>query len=311
MLLISLTSILCAYCCMGRRATASASREDNLSFLRGCRLAILRLGLIFLCGLSFLLKPEEAAMGDGTVYPAPKQGKIRALYDVTWSLARHRATRRRDRNRLLQKTRHLNGKLAVITGANTGIGRSAAAGLAANGAHVILACRNISNALEARDYIIQEVGSDISSKVECAYVDLADLSSVDQFAREIESRYGEVSLLVNNAGVGGGGRGGITKDGIELNLGVNYVAHYILTRCLLNCLQKAAKTHGDLSRVINLSSAVHWLADIKSLDSLHSSSWRSTDRENDGGEYKRSKLFMLMLSRMYTITNAPALLWFM
>jgi len=243
-------------------------------------------------------------------------GTMRALYDLTGSLVRNRWRRQRDAQRLnsddplfrrapfplslwqgkREGLMDLQGKNCVVTGANTGIGLQVAVGLAARGANVILACRDQAKAEQARSYILDQVGGG-SGSVDVLPLDLASLQSVDDFVDNLRQKHENISVLVNNAGYGGGGEGGMTKDGVELNYGVNFLAHYKLTLLLLPALYRQARAQGEASRVINLSSAVHWLASYKTTENLDRTVWRSTDRTNDGGEYKRSKLFMLMLSR--------------
>mmetsp|Transcript_35958 Transcript_35958/g.69480 ORF Transcript_35958/g.69480 Transcript_35958/m.69480 type:complete len:412 (-) Transcript_35958:22-1257(-) len=230
----------------------------------------------------------------------PRQAKLRALSDVTWSLAKNRPFRSRDRRRLLhprEDDRNLQGHVAVVTGGSSGIGRSVAAGLVARGAKVILGCRNATKAEEARNIILEGVGTAHRGDVVSYPLDLDSLSSTAQFAKEIQANHPDVSILINNAGVGGGGEGGITKDGIELNFGVNFLSHYLLTMLLLPNLLENGVASQRTSAIINLSSVVHWLADSSGISHLDSTLWRPTNRTIDGGEYKRSKLFMLMLSR--------------
>eukprot|EP00466_Bigelowiella_natans_P003791 jgi/Bigna1/131336/aug1.14_g6044 len=297
--------------------------------------AAMRMGLVFLCivsyycglsGLSGNRRTSNTLQGSrGVIIKGPRIlnrrlpllrsvrtemdasakerfGALHVLYDVTWSLARNRLLRRRHRKRLLntpdgqkaEANQSFKGKTCVITGANTGIGREAALGLAARGARVVLACRDAKKAKDAVSYIKNEVGE--GALVDAVELDLASLSSVDGFVSELHKKAPNISILINNAGYGGGGAGGITKDGIELNFGVNFLGHFKLTMLLLPALLAGAVETGEISRVINLSSGVHWLASYK-LNELDSTVWRKTDRELDGGEYKRSKLFMHVLTR--------------
>jgi NAD(P)-dependent dehydrogenase (short-subunit alcohol dehydrogenase family) len=106
------------------------------------------------------------------------------------------------------------GRTAVITGANTGLGFETARVLAARGAQVVLACRNLGQAKEAR-------------------LDLASLGSVREAADEIGSAYGPVDLLINNAGVMMTPYRR-TADGFEPQLGVNHLGHFALTGLLLD-----------------------------------------------------------------------------
>ena len=92
----------------------------------------------------------------------------------------------------------LNGKLAIITGSNTGIGYETALDFAQRGAHVIMACRDMKKAEKAAQNIINLTGN---KKVEVEYLDLSDLDTVRSFASKILSKYDKLDLLVNNAGI--------------------------------------------------------------------------------------------------------------
>jgi retinol dehydrogenase-12 len=95
------------------------------------------------------------------------------------------------------KTR-LDGQTAIITGANTGIGYETAMDLANRGARVIMACRNIKNAIKSADIIRQKSGN---GNVITEYLDLASLESVKKFATKINEQEERIDILINNAGV--------------------------------------------------------------------------------------------------------------
>jgi len=137
------------------------------------------------------------------------------------------------------------GRTAVVTGANSGLGLITARELARKGANVILACRNTTKGEEAAAAILQDAPE---GGVDVRALDLADLSSVHAFADELD---GPVHLLVNNAGVMGIPRSH-TKDGFEMQFGVNHLGHFALTGLLMAQLQKA-----DGPRVVTLSSTAH------------------------------------------------------
>ena len=127
------------------------------------------------------------------------------------------------------------GRTAVITGGNTGLGFETARVLAARGAQVVLACRDLGRAKEAAARIIDARSESAGTPpvdVQAVRLDLASLASVHEAADEIGSAYGPIDLLVNNAGV-------MmtpfrrTADGFELQLGVNHLGHFALTGLLL------------------------------------------------------------------------------
>ena len=136
-----------------------------------------------------------------------------------------------------------SGRVAIVTGANSGIGYEAAAALARRGAAVILACRNTTTAGAAAD----RMGG--STAVE--QLDLSSLSSVRDFAERIHANHPKVDLLVNNAGVMWTPRS-TTAEGFELQFGTNHLGHFALTGLLLDLLLPVAG-----SRVVTVSSYAH------------------------------------------------------
>jgi retinol dehydrogenase-12 len=146
--------------------------------------------------------------------------------------------------------RDLAGKLFVITGANTGIGRSTAIALAKRGARTVLACRSEERARPVLDAIaVLRAGP-----AQFVSLDLADFESVRACAAEIKSWGRPVDVLINNAGVAG--QRGMTKDGFELHFGVNHLGHFLFTTLLAPCLLSA---HGG-ARVVTVSSQAHYNA---------------------------------------------------
>lgn len=137
--------------------------------------------------------------------------------------------------------------VALITGANTGIGYTTALELARLGWHVFVACRSPERAEVAVGQMLAEMPD---AKIELIALDLADLASVRSCASQFLARNLPLSLLINNAGVAGSR--GLTKDGFELAFGINHVGHFLLTQLLLPCLKAAAP-----SRVITVASQAH------------------------------------------------------
>ncbi|WP_326555303.1 oxidoreductase [Micromonospora sp. NBC_01813] len=152
-----------------------------------------------------------------------------------------------------------HGRRAVVTGANSGVGRVTALELARHGAAVVLAVRNVAAGEEAAAGIRREVPG---SEIEVRRLDLASLASIRAFAADFS---GGLDLLVNNAGlVLTGPRPPLTVDGFDLQMGTNALGPYALTGLLLDRLAA-----GKEPRVVTVSSIVHkWrnldLADLMS-----------------------------------------------
>ncbi|TCB96547.1 SDR family NAD(P)-dependent oxidoreductase [Micromonospora zingiberis] len=140
-----------------------------------------------------------------------------------------------------------HGRRAVVTGANSGVGRVTALELARHGAAVVLAVRNVAAGEEAAGAIRRAVPG---AEVEVRKVDLASLASIHAFAADLP---GDVDLLVNNAGVAlTGKRPPLTVDGFDQQMGTNALGPYALTGLLLDRLAV-----GKEPRVVTLSSIVH------------------------------------------------------
>lgn len=142
----------------------------------------------------------------------------------------------------------MNGKHALITGANTGIGFETARSLARHGCHVILACRNVSEGLKAVEKIREEKMS-AGQNCNVLPLDLASLQSVKMFANLIMENYKKLDMLILNAGVFGIPYT-LTVDGYEAMFQVNHLAHFYLTLLLEDLL--IANT-----RIVILSSESH------------------------------------------------------
>jgi retinol dehydrogenase-12 len=144
----------------------------------------------------------------------------------------------------------LAGRTFLVTGANTGIGRATAAGLAGRGGRVYIAARSRAKGEAAVAGIKAETGRD---SVWFLPLDLADLESVRACAAAFLALGEPLHVLVNNAGVGGAR--GVTRQGFEMTFGINHLGHFALTNALLGCLTDSAP-----SRVVTVSSDAHYSA---------------------------------------------------
>jgi len=177
----------------------------------------------------------------------------------------------------------MDGKVVLVTGANTGIGKETAAAVAARGATTLLACRNVAKAHEAAADIQAMTGNE---KVVVLHLDLKDLAVVERCASDVSERFGRVDVLVNNAGGWWSSRE-VTAQGFEQTFAVNYLGHYALTRLLLESLRHAAP-----SRIVNATSLAHWFVRGINWDDLQSErQWRPPLA------YAQSKLALILFTR--------------
>lgn len=145
----------------------------------------------------------------------------------------------------------LDGRVYLVTGGNTGIGRATAAGLARRGARVYLACRSAERGMAAAAAITAATGN---PAVGVLPLDLARLDSVRGCAAAFRELGQPLHGLINNAGLPGR-RGRSTADGFELAFGVDHLGHFALTMALLDCLTASAP-----ARVVTVSSDAHYQA---------------------------------------------------
>lgn len=173
------------------------------------------------------------------------------------------------------------GRVAIVTGANSGIGWEAARALAQKGATVIMACRNVQKANTAANQI---KGLNPAGKVVVMPLDLGDLESVRAFATALRAEYSRLDLLINNAGIMFTPYGK-TKQGFEQQFGTNHLGHFALTGLLLD---KLNATPG--ARIVTVSSGTHQRG-IMNFDDLNGEKAYSPV-----GAYAQSKLANLLFT---------------
>jgi len=173
----------------------------------------------------------------------------------------------------------LEGKTCLITGANSGMGKETALGLAQMRATVVMVCRNKDKGEAARKEIAKKTGSE---SVDLLLCDLSSLANVRALAAQVQSRYGKLHVLVNNAGLFS--LRGKSVDGFETTLAVNYLAPFLLTNLLLELLKSSAP-----SRVVNVASVNHFSGhiDLDALGKPGAMGW---------GGYSNSKLALVMFT---------------
>jgi NAD(P)-dependent dehydrogenase (short-subunit alcohol dehydrogenase family) len=174
------------------------------------------------------------------------------------------------------------GRVALVTGANSGIGFATARALAEHGAHVVLACRNPEKARRAADEMESEL--DHHSSLELLTLDLSDLVSVRRAAEQFLGSHARLDLLINNAGVMGTPYRQ-SPDGFELQMATNHLGHFALTGLLLPRLVTTAR-----ARVVTVSSVMHRAGHIDFEDVT------GNKVGNTWASYGRSKLANLLFT---------------
>jgi len=140
---------------------------------------------------------------------------------------------------------NMNGKICVVTGANSGIGKETALGLAQMDAHVVMVCRNAEKGKAALEDVRRESGN---SQVDLLIADMSSQASVRALAKQIIAKYPRLDVLINNAG-GAARERKLSADGIEMTLAANHLGPALLTLLVLDLLRASTP-----SRIINVSS---------------------------------------------------------
>ncbi|MFX0022125.1 MAG: SDR family oxidoreductase [Candidatus Hermodarchaeota archaeon] len=178
------------------------------------------------------------------------------------------------------KANMMKGKICMVTGANSGIGKATAIGLAKLGASLVLVCRDQTRAENAILEIEEKTGS---KSIDLILADLSSQKGIHDLVSEFNNRYDKLHVLINNAGVNLH-KQTFTEDGIETTFAVNYLAHFMLSNLLLETLKKTGS-----ARIVNVASSVQ----AKSIDfedlygDHHYSQWRA---------YSQSKLAVVLFT---------------
>ena len=173
-----------------------------------------------------------------------------------------------------------SGRIALVTGANSGLGLETARALAQGGATVLLACRQRSRGEAVRQQLLPLARAGL----EVIDLDLADLASVAAAASQVQREFGRLDLLINNAGVMAPPRR-LSRDGHELQFAVNHLGHFALTAALLPLLKQQAG-----ARVVTVSSGAHYFGRI-AFDDL-----QGERRYDPWTAYSQSKLANVMMA---------------
>ncbi|CAN5689482.1 SDR family NAD(P)-dependent oxidoreductase [soil metagenome] len=191
-----------------------------------------------------------------------------------------------------------SGRVAIVTGSNTGLGYETARVLAARGAHVVLAVRDVAKGQAAAAKI---VGLSPRADVKVQPLDLGSLQSVRTAAEELKAAYPRMDLLINNAGVMYPSPRQTTKDGFELQFGTNHLGHFALTGLVLDHLLPVPG-----SRVVVVASMAHRIQAAIHFDDLQ---WeRGYHRVAAYGQAKLANLmFAYDLQRRLAAKNEPTI----
>src|SRR5712691_11824201 len=143
----------------------------------------------------------------------------------------------------------MQGKICLVTGANSGIGKATALALAQMGATVVMLCRDRARGEQARSEITTQSRN---NAVDLLLADLSSQQSIRQLVENFQQRYTRLHVLINNAGAAFPGRRRESVDGLEMTFAVNYLAPFLLTNVLLDMLTASAP-----ARIVNVSSHSH------------------------------------------------------
>ena len=228
------------------------------------------------------MNPAEKTniMGQGGSFPSPYLlGAGLAVGIGVFLLKRHFA------GGVCRSLATLQGKTVIITGANTGIGKETALDLARRKARVILACRDHDKAQEAAADIRRRIDVAQSGDVLVKNLDLASLKSINEFCDDVLKTENRIDVLVNNAGIFQCPFWK-TEDGFEMQFGVNYLGHFLLTNRLLDLLKESSP-----SRIVMVSSALYKRGKID-FENLN-----SEKHYNKQAAYNNSKLAMVLFAQ--------------
>ncbi|MBU6396698.1 MAG: SDR family NAD(P)-dependent oxidoreductase, partial [Rhodospirillales bacterium] len=176
----------------------------------------------------------------------------------------------------------LSGQTVVVTGANSGIGYYAALEFARAGADVVLACRSAERGARA----LAGIEAEAPGLARLEMLDLSDFASVHEFAARLKSRGGKIDILLNNAGVMAPPTRQSTAQGFELQLGVNFLGHFLLTAQTLELVMKA-----PAPRIIQVSSVAHRQGRMVWEDLQSERGYKAWNA------YRQSKLAMLIFAQ--------------
>jgi NAD(P)-dependent dehydrogenase (short-subunit alcohol dehydrogenase family) len=183
----------------------------------------------------------------------------------------------------------MKGKICIITGSNSGIGKETALSLAKMGATVVMVVRDQERGEKARTEIVRQTGN---NSVDLMFCDLSSMDSIRSFAKEFKKKYDQLDVLINNAGALFNKRE-VTSEGFERTFAVNYLGPFLLTHELLDLLKSSAP-----SRIINVSSglAKNGMVDLDDLQSEKNYAGTKPYSRVRAPVYANTKLMVMMFT---------------
>ena len=183
----------------------------------------------------------------------------------------------------------MKGKICIITGSNSGIGKETATNLVKMGATIVMVVRDQERGEKARTEIVKQTGN---NSVDLMICDLSSMDSIRRFVKEFKRKYDRLDVLVNNAGAMFNKRE-VTSEGFEKTVAVNYLGPFLLTRKLLDLLKSSAP-----SRIINVSSglAKNGKVDLDDLQSEKNYKGSKAYSKVRAPVYANTKLMLMMFT---------------
>lgn len=174
----------------------------------------------------------------------------------------------------------MKGKICLITGGTSGIGKATAFGLAKKGASVVIVGRDKDKAKQTASYIQNKSNNPIDYLI----ADFSSQNSIFKLAENFKNKYGRLDVLINNAGILRYKRS-VSIDGIEMTFAVNHIAYFLLTHLLLDIIERSAP-----SRIINVSSGAHYNTKLNFDDLMAKKKYRGRTA------YNQSKLANILFT---------------
>ncbi len=176
----------------------------------------------------------------------------------------------------------MKDRIILITGATSGIGKETAKGLAQLGATIVFTSRNQKKGLETKNELMQATNN---KNIDVLYCDLASFESIRQCCSEFKTKYNQLHVLINNAGVCDYERKE-SKDGIENTFATNYLAPFLMTNLLLDIIKKSSP-----SRIINIVSGLH-------SGTIHFDDLEFKQKFSPMKVYSHSKLALILFTKL-------------